>query len=298
MTGCRSSAHGLVITGYTAQPGEDISVQENRVSAGYLHAAGLTLLDGRDFTTRDYGAPVVIINDAMARRYFGTRRPVGQRLGRGDVADTEIIGVVQDARLNSVREAAAPLALFPLEQPPAYMSALLMRTTGDAAAIVSGLRRAIQEVEPTLPVDRVMTVGAAAAGTFRQERLVARLTTMLGLVALLLACLGVYGLMSYAVKERTAELAIRFALGAPRPRVLWMVFRESLGLMIAGIAVGVPIILASSRLVGSLLFDVSVTDPVIIGGAIAILLLVGTTAAYVPSWRASRVDPLEALRAE
>jgi predicted permease len=297
MTGCRSSAHGLTFAGYTPQPGEDITVQENRVSRSYVQAAGLSLLEGRDFTVRDHGARVAIVNEALARRYFGSRNPIGQLMGR-DKLDTEIIGVVKDARINSVREAAAPAVLFPLEAPPGYMSALLVKTNGDPGAIVAGLRRAITEVEPSLPVDRVMTVGALAAGTFRQERLVARLTTMLGLIALALACLGVYGVMSYAVKQRTPELAIRFALGAPRSLVLWMVFRESLLLMIAGIAIGVPIVLASSRLLGTLLFDVSVADPVIVGGAVAILLLVGTTSSYIPSWRASRVDPVTALRTE
>jgi predicted permease len=298
MTGCRSNAHGLVIAGYTPQPGEDITVQENRVSSGYLRAAGLTVRDGRDFTARDHGARVAIINEAMARRYFGTRSPVGQRIGLDETANTEIIGVVNDARLNSVREAAVPMAFFPLNQPPAFLNALLVRTNGDPGSVAATLRRAINEIEPSLPVDRVMTAGALAAGTFRQERLVARLTTGLGLIALALACLGVYGLMSYAVKQRTPELAIRFALGAPRPRVLWMVFSESLRLMLAGVAVGVPIILASSRLLGSLLFDVSASDPVIVGGAIVILLLVGTTSSYIPSWRASRIDPLTALRSE
>jgi ABC-type antimicrobial peptide transport system permease subunit len=117
-------------------------------------------------------------------------------------------------------------------------------------------------------------------------------------LALALACLGLYGLMSYAVKQRTAELGVRFALGAPRPRVLWMVFRESLTLMIVGIVVGVPLVAAASRLVGSLLFDVTATDPVIVGGAMMVLLVVGATASYLPSWRASRVDPLTALRQE
>ncbi len=298
MTGCRSNAYGLVIAGYAPQPGEDITVQENRVSGGYVRTAGLSMVDGRDFTARDHGTRVAIINEAMAHRYFGSRNPIGQRIGRDDVADTEIIGVVKDARLNSVREAAVPMALFPIDQQPSYLGTLLVRTRSDPGSLVLGLRRAIHEIEPSLPVDRVITVGALAAGTFRQERLVARLTTLMGLIALTLACLGVYGLMSYAVKQRTPELAIRFALGAQRPSVLWMVFRESMLLMIAGVVIGVPVILASSRLLGTLLFDVSVSDPVIVGGAVAILLLVGTTASYIPSWRASRVDPLTALRQE
>jgi ABC-type antimicrobial peptide transport system permease subunit len=132
----------------------------------------------------------------------------------------------------------------------------------------------------------------------RQERLIARLASVLGVIALGLACLGLYGLMSYAVRQRTAELGVRFALGAPRPRVLWMVFRESLVLMFAGLLIGLPLVIAASRLIGTLLFDVTGTDPAIVGGAMLVLLSVGAISSYLPSWRASRVDPLTALRTE
>jgi predicted permease len=297
MSGCRSSAHGIVIEGYTTQPGEDVSVQENHVSADYLRASGISMVRGRQFTARDAGAPVAIINESFARRYFGSRDPLGQRIGR-DVLDTEIIGVAGDARVNSVREAVAPMVLFPFTQPAPFVGSLLVRTTGDPASLVATMRQAVVEIEPNLPIDRVTTVASLASATYRQERLVARLTTALGLVALALACLGLYGLMSYAVKQRTAELAIRFALGAPRARVLWMVFRESLALMVAGLLIGVPIIVVASRLVSALLFEVDGSDPLIIGGAMGVLLIVGATASYLPSWRASRVDPLGALRGD
>ena len=297
MTGCRSSAHGIVVEGYSPQPGEDVSVQENHVSADYLAATGITMAAGREFTPRDIGTPVAIINESFARRYFGSRDPVGRRIGR-EVLDTEIVGVAKDARVNSVREAVAPMVLFPFSTPAPYVGSLLVRTAGDPASLVSTMRQAVVEIEPNLPIDRVTTVASLATATYRQERLVARLTTALGLIALGLACLGLYGLMSYAVKQRTAELAIRFALGAPRPRVLWMVFRESLTLMAAGLVIGIPVIVLASRLVSTMLFEVDATDPVIIGGAMGVLFLVGATAAYVPSWRASRVDPLTALRNE
>ena len=212
--------------------------------------------------------------------------------------DTEIIGVAGDARVNSVREGVGPMLLFPLAEPAPYVGALLVRTGGEPTSLVSTMRQAVIEIEPNLPIDRVSTVASLASATYRQERLVARLTTALGLVALGLACLGLYGLMSYAVKQRTAELAIRFALGAPRSRVLWMVFRESLTLMVAGLVIGVPIILLASRLGAAMLFEVDASDPIIIGGAMGVLLIVGATASYLPSLRASRVDPLTALRAE
>jgi ABC-type antimicrobial peptide transport system permease subunit len=158
------------------------------------------------------------------------------------------------------------------------------------------LRKALQEVEPRLPVAQVTPLNLLAANTLRQERLVARLTTVLGLLALGLACLGLYGLMSYAVKQRTAELGIRFALGAPRPRVLWMVFRESLTLVAIGLAFGLPAVAVVSRLIRTMLFEVSPNDPATVAAAMLVLLVVGALSGYLPAWRASRVDPLSALR--
>ncbi|HJU44298.1 MAG TPA: ABC transporter permease [Vicinamibacterales bacterium] len=298
MTGCRAAADGLAITGYTPQPGEQIVFQENRVGANYFETVGMTIVRGRGFTEADTAANrrIVVINEAAARRYFKDRDPIGQHFGY-DTPTLEIAGVVRDARVNTVREAAAPMAFYPLDT-PIYVGSMHVRTSGDPEAIADSLRKALHEAAPQLPVDRIVPISTLVAGTLRQERLVARLTTLLGLLALGLACLGIYGVMSYAVKQRTAELGIRFALGAPRPRVLWMVFRESLWLTVAGVAIGLPLLVAASRAIGGLLFNVTATDPLIIGGAMAVLLIVGATSSYLPSWRASRVDPLVALRQE
>ena len=299
MTGCRSAADGLVFTGYTAQPGEQVMLQENRVEAGYFNTVGMTIAAGRGFTPADSvnGVRIAVINEAAARRYFKDRDPVGQRFGY-EKPEIEIVGVVRDARVNTVREAPAPMAFYPLDKTPLYVGSMHVRTSGDPDAIAASLRKALQEVAPQLPVDRIVPITTLAAATLRQERLIARLTTVLGLLALGLACLGIYGVMSYAVKQRTAELGIRFALGAPRPRVLWMVFRESLLLTVAGVVIGLPLLVAASRAIGGMLFNVAATDPVIVGGAAAVLLIVGATSSYLPSWRASRVDPLTALRQE
>ena len=156
----------------------------------------------------------------------------------------------------------------------------------------------MQEIEPRLPVDRVTTLAALAATTLRHERLIARLTTVVGLLALALASLGLYGLMAYAVKQRTPELGLRFALGAPRPRVLFMVFRESMLLVATGLAIGVPLVFAASRLIGPMLFEVSPNDPTIVGIAVLVLIAVGAWSGYLPAFRASRVDPIVALREE
>jgi predicted permease len=300
MSGCRSGADGLEITGYVSQPGEQVWVQENRVGPRYFETVGMTIAGGRDFDAQDFYTPnrrIAIVNEAMVRKYLQSRDPIGQRFGY-DAPDTEIVGVVRDARVYSVREAAEPMVFYPFTDTPVYAGTLHVRTVGDPTATVTALQRVLREAEPRLPIGRVTTVGELAAGTLRQERLIARLTSVLGLMALALACLGLYGLMSYAVRQRTAELGIRFALGAPRPRVLWMVFRESMTLTLAGLAIGVPLIVAAAQLVGALLFDVAATDPTIIAGAMVVLLGVGAASGYLPAWRASRVDPVVALRTE
>jgi predicted permease len=299
MTGCRSSADGVLITGYTAQPGEQVLLQENRIGPRYFETIGMRIVAGRNFDSRDFGGDrqIAIVNEAMVRKYFKDREPIGQRFG-GDTPDVEIVGVVADARVNSVREPATPMAFYPLDATPGYIGSMHVRTAADPDATAEALRRALREIAPNLPIDRVTPIGDLAAATLRQERLIARLSTVLGLLALGLASLGLYGLMSYAVKQRTAELAIRFALGAPRTGVLWMVFQESLMLMIAGVAIAVPLIAAGSRMIGTMLYDVRATDPLIVGGAMTVLLVVGATSSYLPSWRASRVDPLTALRNE
>lgn len=297
MSSGRSIGHDLVVSGYQPGPGETISIQENQVSPAYLRTIGLTVIAGRDFTDRDAGAKVAVINEAMAERYFAGRDPVGQRFGQ-DAADTEIIGVVRDARLNSVREEAMPMAFVPISATPGYLSALQIRAVGDPSRAAASLARSIQEVEPALPVDRITTGTMLVSGTFRQEQVVARLTTVLGALALGLACLGLYGLMAYTVKRRTSEIGLRFALGAGRGRVLWMVLRESMLLVTSGLAVGIPVVLITSRLVSGLLFEVPPNDPVTIVIATLLLLIVAALASYLPAHRASRVEPLIALRQE
>ncbi|HEX8028810.1 MAG TPA: ABC transporter permease, partial [Vicinamibacterales bacterium] len=299
MTGCKSVSGGIQISGYVAQPTEQVTFQENRVGPKYFSTLGMTIVAGRDFDQRDLTAtkPVAIINQAAARQYFKGRDPVGQRIGY-DTADTEIIGVVRDAHFNTVREAAIPMAFYALGAEPPFVGSLQVRSHGDPTLIGAAIRKALQESESRLPVDRVSTVADLAAATLRQERLIARLTVVVGLMALALASLGLYGLMSYAVKQRTAELGVRFALGAPRARVLWMVLRESMMLVAAGLVVGVPLVLGAARLIGPMLFNVSPSDPMVVGGAIAVLVAVGAWSGYLPAWRASRVDPLTALRTE
>lgn len=296
LSNCRSSTGGVHIEGYETQPGEDVTIQENYVGPKYFETVGMTLVEGRTFLERERTHPetVAIINEAAARRYFEGRSPIGRRFGE-DQATIEIVGVVRDARVNTVREVVPPMAFYPLE-PAIVTSTLDVRASGDPRALVESLRKAITAVDPRLPVERISVLADRAGTSLRQERLIARLTTVLGALALGLACLGLYGVLSYGVKQRTAELGIRFALGASRPAVLWAVLRESLVLVLAGAAIGVPLVLAMSQAIGALLYDVSARNPFTLAVSVGVLLVVGASAGYLPAWRASRIDPLIALR--
>ena len=300
MNGCRSNSDGVSFSGYTPQPGEQVIVQVNGLGRNYFTTLGMTIVAGRDFEPREIGgkAKVVIVNEALVRKYFKGRDPIGQRFGYDPPPDIEIIGVVRDAHVNTVREAASPMVFQPFDTTPPYVGSMQIRASGDSTAMGASVRRALQELEPRLPVDRPTTIATLAANSLRQERLIARLTTAVGVLALALASLGLYGLMAYAVKQRTAELGVRFALGAPRPRVLWMIFRESLLLVAAGLILGVPMVMAVAQLIGPMLFEVSPNDPLVFSVAAVVLLIVGASSSYVPALRASRVDPLIALREE
>ena len=288
-----------------ASDDQETFVDSADVGPRFFETAGQPLLLGRDFTAADNaGAPkVVVINESMARRYFGNENPIGKRLGYGrrNNAEFEIVGVAKDARFTSVREQVAPMMYFPAHQRTDRVDALQVRTIGNPTAIAAAVRRQVQGIDKRLLVD-IKTLGAQVDDSLVQERMIGTLAGFFSLLALLLAIVGLYGIMAYSVTRRTSEIGIRMALGAERRDVLWLVLRETMTLVMIGIAIGVPAALAVGRLAGhlvsGLLFGLTATDPVTI--AIAALLLAGgaAVAGYLPARRASRVDPMLALRYE
>jgi predicted permease len=290
---------GINVPGYTPGPRESMSVDENYVDPGYFATVGMPLVEGRDFDARDTEkAPrVAVINETMARRYFHPRSAIGRSYGYGSL-QCRIVGVVRDAKVRGPRSAIRPMAYRPIRQEMDYARSIEVRAQADPRAVASELRKVIGEAAPNLPIQDISTLSERVNRLLAQERLIAQITAFFGVMALLLACIGIYGLISYAVARRTAEMGIRMALGAPRASVVWLVLREAVALVMIGLAVGIPLLYAAARLATGLLFGVSASDPATLAATTVLMLSVAALAAYLPARRASRVDPLVALRYE
>ena len=278
--------------------------QVYRVSLGYFQNIGVRLLQGRDFISADNekSPKVAIVNQTFAHRFLQNQQVLGAQFGyeSGPAHDREfeIVGVVDDARVNDIREGAPPMLYMPLAQWIGNVESLDVRTAADPVWLVGQVRQAVKEVDPDLPVVRASTLSTQVENNLAQQRLIVRLTTIFGALALGLACLGLYGVMSYTVARRTSELGIRMALGSTRGGILRMMLRETLAVIAAGILGGVLLSLASTRAVSTLLFGLSSHDPVTFAATSALLSAVSLTAGLVPAWRATKVDPVVALRYE
>jgi predicted permease len=296
VAGCRSTSD-VVIEGYQATPGEIVQVQENRVSLAYFATTGMRIVEGRGFDTgdRENTRLVAIVNRAMARRFFGDRSPVGKRFGYTQPPSTEIVGIVDDARVNRVQQAPVPMAYYPMAQ-GAEVQVVDVRTAGNPRDAVNDIRRAVSDLLPDIPMGGITLLSDQVNSSLNQERLIAALTSIFGVLALGLASLGLFGVMSYAVAQRTAEFGVRLALGASRTRVLSAVLRESLLIVGIGLAAGVPAVFATARLLVALLFGVSGTDLTTLAAAVVTLTAIAGVASVAPAWRASRVEPIVALR--
>jgi predicted permease len=272
------------------------------ISPNFFEVMGIPILLGRGFTDRDTESSpkVVVINEAAVRKYFPDEYPIGRRFGSSveRAGQLEIVGVLRDARYNSLRDAPPPTMYLPFRQTRMGMAVFEVRTAGAPLGVTGSVREAVRQIDPDLPLMDVSTQLEQIERRFLQERLFAQATALFGALALLLASIGLFGLMSYNVSRRTNEIGIRIALGAQRQDVLRLVMRDSLVLVAIGIAAGLAISLASARLLDTLLFGVAPIDPMAIGLAVGAMVLVPALAGYLPARRASRVDPLVALRYE
>jgi predicted permease len=295
--GCKSISD-IRIAG---QSTEAKSMQENFVTPKYFETIGMHLLSGRMFTPHDTGKkPVLaVINATAAKLYFGGVNPVGRRYGYGgDREHFEIIGVAADARVNDVHEKPRPMAYYSLEQSPAYAGSLEIRVQGEPKAMEAAVRKTIRQAAPGLPIMWIGRLTEQVGNDLLRERLIARLASAFAVLALALACLGIYGTLSYAIARRTSEIGIRLALGAQRAAIRWMILRETVIVVGLGLAVGLPAAVAAMELVRGLVYGLSPANPTSILLGIVSLLFVACAAAFIPAWRASRVDPNVALRNE
>jgi predicted permease len=281
----------------------------DRVGPHYFETIGTRLLRGRAIDQHDMPAAphVAVINETFARRSFPNEDPIGQHFGMGDVShsgDYEIVGIVEDAKYQDTRGPAYATFFLPLLQTPrgepvrGWVGAIELHVAGKPENIESAVGKTLADVDPNLTVLNMASFGEQVASNFNQERLIARLTELFGLLALLLACVGLYGVTAYGVARRTNELGVRMALGANRSNVLGLVLRAAFVQLGWGLAIGIPAALAGGRLLARQLYGVKSYDPVILGLAAVILAACALLAALVPARRATRVDPIVALRYE
>jgi predicted permease len=281
----------------------------DRVGPHYFETIGTRLLRGRAIDERDMpGAPnVAVINETFAGRFFPNDDPIGQHFGMTDLShsgDYEIVGIVEDAKYQDTRGPAYATFFLPLLQTPpresfrGWVGAIELHVAGRPENIESAVRKALANVDPKLSVLSMMSFGEQVARNFNQERLIARLTELFGVLALILACIGLYGVTAYAVARRTNEIGIRMALGADRSNVLGLVLRSALVQLALGLAIGIPAALAGGLLLAHQLYGVKSYDPTILAAAAIVLSACAILAASVPARRATRVDPIVALRYE
>jgi predicted permease len=273
--------------------------QLNEVGDRYFETLGIPIVRGRAFTSADRvgSTPVIIINETMAKQFFPNEEALGRRLHIfGRPPAREIVGIAKTIKYNFVGEEDTAYMYLPLEQNYTSQAIVQVRVNGNPDAVLGTVRRELQAVEPTMPLLNVNTYRTIVGTSLWAPRMGASLLSAFGLIALLLAAMGLYGVMSYSVSQRTREIGIRMALGAEQREVRGMIVRQGLWLAVGGVAVGLAAALALARLVTNLLFGVSGTDPVTFVAVPLVLLAVAVCATLLPALRASRVDPVEALR--
>jgi predicted permease len=305
------------VPGSSVNPEKDEEVRENWVSSGYFRTLGMKLLLGRSFTDQDsrIEPSVAVINERMARHYFGQESPIGKtiyfpkldaqgcyipfgsQLDKSSLG-VEIVGVVQDAKYDDLREATPSMAYLPISPVEGFPSSIEVRTMGQPSGVALQVRQILNQVNPNIILGSIKTLEDQIDETLLQERLFTKVLGFFGLLGLGLACVGLYGIMSYAVVCRTNEIGVRLALGAEPTDVLRMVLQETMLLVLVGIGIGVLVARAATRLLSSLLFGLEPGDPVTIFLAMLVMAAVAVLAGYLPARRASRVDPMVALRYE
>jgi predicted permease len=292
---------GISIEGYQAD-GKDMSVSAKNVEPKFFETMGIPLLKGRDFNAQDRAdAPkVAVINETLARDFFGNDNPLGRRIGIGEKPEREIIGVIKDTKYIDLKKQAPRTVYVPIAQTTIWSTerTLHVRTAGEPTNLIAAIRHEVETLDKNLPIYNVRTFTELVAQSIYQERLIATLSSFFGLLALLLASLGLYGVMAYSVTRRTREIGIRLALGAQTSDVLKLVVRQGMTLALIGIGLGIAAAWALTRVLSNLLYGISATDPLTFVSLSMLLAGVALLACYLPARRATKVDLMSALRHE
>ena len=296
----------ITIRGYTPAQDEDTSVEDIQIGPNFSETLGVPLLMGRDIGLQDTPTSqrVAVVNQAFVQSFFHGENPLGRRATfekDSDKDDFEIVGVIGDAKYDSAKSKPDRTVYRPILQvqdQQTFANVFELRTVGDPLSVAGQVRAAIAQVDNKLPIGNLTTLRLQTDESLSQEKLIAQLVSFFGLLGLLLSCVGLYGIMAHAVVRRTNEIGIRMALGAERRDIIWMVLKESLVLVGIGLAVGIPAAWGAAHLIASQLFGVNPTDPVTLIAAVMSLTLVAASAGYLPARKASRVNPLIALRYE
>lgn len=300
------SADDIKVEGYASRQDQDNVAYDDWVGPDYFKIVGIPILLGRGIGPQDVesSTKVAVINEAMAKFYFPGVDPIGRKFVIDDGAQRlrpiEIVGVSKNVRDHSLREAIPRRFFLSYYQSilPDLEVHFVLRVAGDPTSVMSAVRQHLKDFDPNVVVREADTLNHMVDDHVAQERLVAQLSSLFAGLALLLACVGLYGVMSYTVSGRTREIGVRMALGAQRRDVLWMVLREALLLVGVGVVVGIPAAFGTSRLLRNMLYALSGLDPLSMSVAVAMLLLVAAIAGYIPARRATKVDPMVALRYE
>ena len=290
-------AEGMVCQGI----GKDPIIALRQVSPGYFDAVRTPLVQGRVFTERDTASttPVAVVNQTVATRYWPGMNPIGRHIANSrDMIQREVVGVVSDVKFSALSVANSEEMYLPLEQVPWPSTTLIVHSAGDPQALVSGVRAKFAEVDPNLPVTSVATMESIVATSVAQPRVLSQFVGMFAGFALLLAAVGIYGVMAYSVAARTQEMGIRMSLGAEARDIVKLVVGQGMRLALVGAAIGFVASFLLTRLIGTLLFGVSATDPLAFSLAATVLVATALLACFLPAHRAARVDPMEVLRSE
>jgi predicted permease len=297
--GLSGQRRGVEVEGYTPAPGEDMEFGTNTVSAGYFEAMGIEIVRGRGFEPSDRAGAkaVAVVNESFARRFWPGENPIGRRFGTSKFGGREIVGVVRDGRYRSLTEELQPHFYQPFAQAYEPDMVLVARSATDARALIPSLLREAQALDPELPVE-VGTMEEHLGLAVLPQRIGSAVLASFGAITALLAALGLYGVMSYAVSQRTREIGIRMALGARARDVRLLVMGHALAVTLAGLGLGLAGAAAAARLLGAFLVDLSPSDPVTLFSVTALFTAVALLASWLPAQRAAAVDPVRALRWE